>query len=259
MLVILRNKTEFLQMLPKGGKWAEIGVYRGDLSEDILNTCEPSELHLIDPWHFDLDFDWFSPPDFSATYGDARRFVDQVSRWTGIPEGVHLNEFFEALYQITKRRFSDHPKVTIHRKTAHAAAGQFTDGYLDFVYVDGAHDYENVLHDLQVYDGKVKPEGAIIGDDYCNHGIYANAVYGVVGAVTQFRKTNPIRDLVLNADTFTTYGLFRPGSRAWQVFMDNVIKAGRPTIELPDALAANYWHRPVFASDGNGRLIQSFA
>jgi hypothetical protein len=66
MLVVLFDKTEFLRMLPKGGRWAEIGVFRGDFSETILRECKPRELHLIDPWQFDLDFDWFAPPEFSA-------------------------------------------------------------------------------------------------------------------------------------------------------------------------------------------------
>jgi len=259
MFVVAHNKNEFMQMLPKGGRWAEIGVFRGDSSESILGDCEPEVLHLIDPWHFDLDFDWFSPPELSVKYGDARKFVEQVTNWTGVPEGIYLNEYFEALYNNVKMRFVQDARVMIHRQTAHDAAELFADGYFDFVYVDGAHDYENVLHDLKTYDRKLNPEGALIGDDYCDHGMYANAVYGVVGAVTHFRKISTPRELVLNTEKFTKYGLFCPGSRTWQVFLDNLINSGRPVIELPDALAANCWHRPIFASDGKGRLIQSFA
>lgn len=246
-------------MLPKGGNWAEIGVFRGDFSEEILSVCRPEALHLIDPWHFDLDFDWCSPPDYSVRFGDAKRFVEQVTKWTGVPEGVHLNEHFEALYSGVKTRFANNPRVTIHRQTAHDAAPMLADGYFDFVYLDAAHDYENVLHDLKTYDRKVKPDGAIIGDDYCDHGVHANAVYGVVGAVTHFRKITTPRELVLTVELYTTFGLFHANSRAWRVFLDNVVKSGRPIIELPDALAANYWHKPIFASDGKGRLIQSFA
>jgi hypothetical protein len=259
MFVVIQNKIDFMQMLPKGGRWAEIGVFRGDLSEKILSDCQPESLHLIDPWHFELDFDWFAPPEFSVKYGEARKFVEQVTKWTGVPAGIHLNEHFEALYNGVKLRFANDTRVTIHRQTAHDAAKLFADAYFDFVYVDGAHDYENVLHDLTTYDRKLKPDGALIGDDYCDHGVYANAVYGVVGAVTHFRKISTLRELVLNVEMFTTFGLFRPGSRTWQVFLDNMINSGRPVIELPDALAANYWHRPVFTSDGKGRLVQSFA
>jgi hypothetical protein len=176
-----------------------------------------------------------------------------------VPPGSHLNQHFETLYQDTQTRFADDSRVTIHRRTARDAAALFADGSFDVVYVDGAHDYENVLQDLTLYDRKLAADGALIGDDYCEHGVHANATYGVIGAVTHFRKIGPPRELVLNLEMFTTFGLFRPGSRSWQVFLDNVVQAGRLVIELPDALAANYWHRPLFSSDGKGRLIQSFA
>jgi len=258
MFIVIQPKNEFVKLLPKGGKWAEIGVFRGDFSESILNTCEPESLHLIDPWHFDLDFDWYSPPESSAKYGDAKKFVEQVTQWTGVPQGTHLNEYFETLYNNVKTRFANNATVTIHRQTAHDAAALFADEYFDFVYVDGAHDYENVLHDLKTYDRKLKPQGALLGDDYYDCGMHANAVYGVVGAVTHFRKSSTPREMVLSIP-MSTYGLFRPGSRAWQVFLDNMLKSGRPVIELPDALAANFWHRPVFTSDGKGQFLPSFA
>ena len=54
-------------------------------------------------------------------------------------------------------------------------------------------------------------------------------------------------------------GQFRPNSESWRKYLDNVLKTGRPLIELPDAIAANYWHRPVTRSDGRLQLIQSFA
>jgi hypothetical protein len=172
---------------------------------------------------------------------------------------VHLNDHFETLYNNTKKRFAGDTRVTIHRKTARDAATLFADGYFDVVYVDGAHDYENVLHDLTAYDRKLNPQGILLGDDYCDHGIHANAAYGVVGAVTHFRKISAPRQLVLNTSFFTTFGLFNPASRAWQIFVENLTKTGRPIIELPDSIAANYWHRPIFVSEGKGVFIPSFA
>ncbi len=259
MLIVVHNKQEFLDLLPKGGRWAEIGVFRGDLSDQILKICQPAELHLIDPWWFALDFDWFAPPEVSTQYRDPRKFVAQMSEWTGVPEGVHLNDHFEALHEATKRRFAGDPRVRVHRRTSHDAAPLFPDGFFDFVYVDGAHDYENVLHDLTTYGPKVNPEGALLGDDFCDHGVYANDVYGVVGAVAHFRRISARQEMVINVEKFTNFGLFRPGSRSWKVFIDNLIAAGRPVIELPDALGAAYCHRPMFGTDGSGRLIQSFA
>lgn len=40
----------------------------------------------------------------------------------------------------------------------------------DFVYLDGAHDYENVKFELTPYFAKVVPGGMLAGHDYCNYG-----------------------------------------------------------------------------------------
>ena len=112
------NRNEAIALLPKGGSWAEIGVFRGDLSEQILDVCQPKELHLVDPWHFDLDFDWFSPPDYSEKFGDAKKLVSQLTAWTAAPPVVHINDLFETIYQGVKARFAGRPEVIIHRQTA---------------------------------------------------------------------------------------------------------------------------------------------
>jgi hypothetical protein len=41
---------------------------------------------------------------------------------------------------------------------------------LDFLYLDGAHDYENVKQELKDLWKFVKPGGVLAGHDYCNHG-----------------------------------------------------------------------------------------
>ncbi len=42
------DRETMLQVLPKGGTVAEVGVWRGDFSKLIWKTCRPAELHLID-------------------------------------------------------------------------------------------------------------------------------------------------------------------------------------------------------------------
>ncbi|MEM7189627.1 MAG: hypothetical protein AAF439_08445, partial [Pseudomonadota bacterium] len=39
-----------LNALPKGAVGAEVGVWKGDFSAEILATAAPACLHLIDPW-----------------------------------------------------------------------------------------------------------------------------------------------------------------------------------------------------------------
>ena len=41
---------------------------------------------------------------------------------------------------------------------------------VDFIYLDGAHDYENVKKELRPYWDRVRPGGILAGHDYCNYG-----------------------------------------------------------------------------------------
>jgi hypothetical protein len=42
------SRNELVKNLPRGGRVAEVGTYRGEFARHILSTCEPAELHLID-------------------------------------------------------------------------------------------------------------------------------------------------------------------------------------------------------------------
>ena len=53
----------------------------------------------------------------------------------------------------------------VRQKSADAAT-LFPDKTFDLVYVDAAHDYENVKRDIIAYINKVKPGGIIAGHDY---------------------------------------------------------------------------------------------
>jgi hypothetical protein len=48
---VCASRNELVAMLPRGGRVAEVGTYRGDFARHILAACDPAELHLID-----LDF-----------------------------------------------------------------------------------------------------------------------------------------------------------------------------------------------------------
>jgi Methyltransferase domain len=137
-----RVRAELLASMPKGCVVAEIGVWEGMFSERILEICEPSELHLIDPWMY--------MPQFGNT-GFGRK----------------KNEFLmEQKYQEVMEKFADDPRVIIHRTTSDVALAKLPDGCLDWVYIDGNHNEPYVGNDLALCLQKVKPDGFISGDDY---------------------------------------------------------------------------------------------
>src|SRR5436190_9845024 len=50
------SRNELVQNLPRGGRVAEVGTYRGAFARHILSACDPAELHVID-----LDFSALDP------------------------------------------------------------------------------------------------------------------------------------------------------------------------------------------------------
>ena len=136
------NRLQLLEQMPKGGVCAEIGVWDGGFSERILEVTEPARLHLIDPWTFQ--------PEFSNT-----AFGREAHRNT-------MDDKFTAVSE----KFKDDGRVVIHQAYSDAALAEFDDSSLDWVYIDGNHNYEVVLKDLQLCLMKVKPDGVISGDDF---------------------------------------------------------------------------------------------
>ena len=72
-------------------------------------------------------------------------------------------EFAEWSFDKMSSRYDNIVKI---KNNSVEAANQFEDGSIDFVYIDAAHDYENVKRDLLAWMPKVKPGGFISGHDY---------------------------------------------------------------------------------------------
>ncbi|MGH9430724.1 MAG: class I SAM-dependent methyltransferase [Terriglobia bacterium] len=155
-----------LRRVPPRSICAELGVYKGEFSAQILKTNVPRRLHLVDPWKFEP----------SPEYGRS---------WYGGAKGGS-QENMDAIYDSVCLRFQSEISagaVKIHRSPSAQVASQFPDGYFDWVYVDGNHQYEFVLRDLELYYPKVKSGGFITGDDYCVPGWWKD---GVTKAVDHF-------------------------------------------------------------------------
>lgn len=146
--------------MPKGANCAEIGVWKGDGSKAILRHTRPKSLVLIDPWQSQKTLE-------KARYGKAdESAMDQTYR--------SVLERFET--EIAAGR------VTVLRARSEEVWGDFPDGALDWVWLDGDHTYEAVTSDLAALARIVKPGGYIIGDDY-TYGWWGD---GVIRAVDEF-------------------------------------------------------------------------
>jgi len=125
---------------------AEIGVYEGKHAEYIINNrffkyykVKLNKLSLIDPFS-----------EFTDSNGE---------NYFSVEEG---NKFYENL----KKRFNKYKNVQIIRKTSLEASKDFENGTLDFVYIDGNHQYIQFKQDIEIWYQKIKQYGVLCGDDY---------------------------------------------------------------------------------------------
>ncbi len=159
-------RVRLLKRLPKGGVCAEIGVWKGDFSERIVEVVRPARLDLIDPWQAVTD-EGYERARYGGKLGEGQAEMD-------------------ALYAAVLERFERERRkgvVRVHRLTSLEAAKRFRAAEFDFVYIDGNHRYEFVKADLEAYAPKVRPGGFLAGDDYGVEGWWGD---GVTRAVDEF-------------------------------------------------------------------------
>ena len=179
-----------LKMLPTGSVGAEIGVHKGEFSEQILRSVKPRELHLIDPWKYES----------SEEYNDAL--------YGGKAQGGQAE--MDKRYEQVLARFRRHlrsGRVFVHRGSSNGVCDNFSDDSFDWVYIDGNHLYEFVKSDLELYYHKVRSGGYIAGDDYEIGGWWKS---GVKLAVDEFLKNRAVEVVDIQDGQFI---LRKPGSQ----------------------------------------------
>ena len=135
--------TNLKKYIPKNSIGAEIGVFWGHLSEQILKRCAPQTFYLVDPW------DKLYPETFPnwKSYTIFGRLPTRL-----------LREYSETLAE-------HYDAVELFHGFSEEFYETLPNAHLDWVYIDGNHNYEVVRKDLALAAQKVKPNGVIAGDD----------------------------------------------------------------------------------------------
>jgi hypothetical protein len=174
--------TWLLEMLPKNSVGAEIGVWKGDFSQAVLNAAHPKELHLIDPWKYQSS----STYKYAWYGGLAKNGQDEMDR--------HYNGVCSRFEDQIRRE-----QVEIHRGFSADVLSQFPDDFFDWVYIDGNHMYEFVKKDLELAYRKTKAGGLVCGDDYVDGQWWQD---GVKKAVDEFGRSPTVQLLELRDRQF---------------------------------------------------------
>ena len=256
MLYAHCSREELLRLLPRGGAWCEVGVFRGHFSRTIIDTVTPNELHLVDVWKW-IYYDWDNPP------ADQAKNIVQFKKWmkNEVPEydGGHPDPFLERMHQdlvqlaASERRTS----IKIHRGLSVEVAKTLPDRYFDLVYIDADHHYDAVLGDLFAYADKVKDGGVLMGDDFLEDLTLRDGMYATIDAVNTFIKRSGFRPLVVTGVVGAQYMLYRSSSPFIEAFARNLFDSEVLIVEIADALLPRYAQKGI-ATRTKQRFIPSF-
>lgn len=171
-MITVDSREDFLTIVKGhdvGMVCVELGCYRGDFSQQILQIIKPAELHLIDPF--------------------------EVS---GEPYGEQLYHLPSAYsnatdYQFISSRFKNFSSVKIKKGYSYNVVKLYEDNYFDLIYIDASHLQEDVTKDLNDWLPKLKRNGIMAGHDYV-----AFDSFGVIPAVDKFCQEHNFEMFLFN-------------------------------------------------------------
>ncbi|PIU42214.1 MAG: hypothetical protein COS99_01390 [Candidatus Omnitrophica bacterium CG07_land_8_20_14_0_80_42_15] len=176
-IVSCQTREDFLMYLPKNSVGAEIGVFKGLFTKNILPIVRPKELYLIDAW-------WTRSGEYST-------WIDQDTYFGTLK----TRETFEIAKRVVE-------KYDIHKISKFLVGDDldllktFKDKYFDWVYLDTNHKYEHTKAELEILKDKVKDNGRIAGHDW--YPDPTHMCYGVYKAVTEFCKKYKYKIMILD-------------------------------------------------------------
>ena len=177
----IRRAMAIISRLPDGPcQVAEVGVWTGQMSEQLLRRHEALTLWMVDCW---------TEVPFGHAYRNSGSTIAQSTQ----------AQMDAALEEAEARTRFAEDRHHILRMPSICAAAQMEPGSLGLVFIDAAHDYESVTADLEAWLPTVKRGGWIGGHDH------AHPTQGAVReAVANFRTAYRIVPR-LELDSNTTW------------------------------------------------------
>jgi len=171
---MINTRSELTNLLQENSIGCELGVFRGDFSQELLNSKKFSTLYLVDP------------------------FEGQIE--SGDKDGNNIQRFSgEDLFNMVKGRFSP-PICEVRREDSLSFLERVPSKFFDFIYIDTNHQYDQTVRELNLALLKIKDGGFICGHDYS-----AAHFYGVYQAVNEFAEKTGLLLQVASGDNLPSY------------------------------------------------------
>ena len=181
-----RELAYLIKRLGLTGEGVEIGIQYGKYTELILGNSDLKRLYAIDPWiEYKID-----------------KYEDDYSEDAKISQEQQDYRYLTTIFRLNKFGM----RSVVMRMTSVDACKLFSDGQLDFIFIDGNHAYEAVKEDLQLWYPKVRKGGLFSGDDY----MYTpRGKTPVKDAVDEFMSANHLK-FYLTAEEWPRWYLIKP-------------------------------------------------
>ena len=169
----MNNRIDLLDFIQKDIEpflSAEIGVFRGEFSEQILRAMPQTDLVMVDLWKHQKE----------DVYRDSSNLTNY--------------KFKKAKAECEKRVSIFNTGKTFVQEDSAKASSRFANSSFDFIYIDGNHSYDGTKADIEAWYPKLRRGGYFAGHDYDNY-IGTTTTVQTKTAVLEFARKNKIKVL----------------------------------------------------------------
>ena len=146
----LGRSTNILRRLPAGPvRVAEIGVFCGEMSAQLLSGRPDLYLYMVDSWLPEDE----QPAAYRATR-DSHAHVSRSMQLSYMHRAIAATNFAAA-----RRKVMHMPSLCAVREIEPTS--------LDCVFLDGDHSFDGCTADIDAWMPAVRPGGLLAGHDYC--------------------------------------------------------------------------------------------
>lgn len=138
----INTRLDLLNLVDRGCKMVELGVFRGEFAKDIIQIVQPSELFLVDIWDGEM--------------GSGNKDGDNYVKVADM-KSVYLSLFHQT---------KPYSNIHVVRSDTISFLKSCQENYFDAVYVDADHSEQAVYNDIVESFRVIRPGGFIMGHDY---------------------------------------------------------------------------------------------
>jgi SAM-dependent methyltransferase len=137
----MKTRLDLADWLPKNSVAAELGVFKGEYSSELIKRTEPREFYMVDL--FDRVFTSGGVDGYHEETADLRLVHDDL-----------------------RSVYADKPNIHIVRSEILAWLNELPVDFLDWAYLDASHSYPATIEELPAMRRVVRPDGYLCGHDY---------------------------------------------------------------------------------------------